>query len=363
MGGMRGRKRSAFLGHGEPFVKGRYALAEAMRRAGVGPDKPVLLPAFHCRDMVEPALYLGAEALFYPVTEDLNPDFQILANMLKSGVSPAAMVLTHYFGFPNALTETEQFCSKLGIALIEDCAHALYGEEGGRLLGSVGSYATASLWKFLPVRDGAILLDNAQVSPPRKMVSRSAVAELKAAVNLADAWLNRARRKGELPILDAGGIATEAGRMAARRVPKTANAGLCDFLPALAATRSFRSSRWLAGLADHCHVISHRRENYMKWLWGVHGVMGARPLYPDLPEGVVPYAFPLLVAEPEGAFNCLKLAGVPFWRWEDMVVTDCSVSKDYRLRLLQLPCHQELRVEELKWMIAAVRRLLPGSDA
>jgi hypothetical protein len=76
----------------------------------------------------------------------------------------------------------------------------------------------------------------------------------------------------------------------------------------------------------------------------------------------VPYAFPLLIDAAGMGFHRLKMAGIPLWRWEDMAITDCAISRDYRLRVLQLPCHQELRAEELGWMIHTVQTLLAVPD-
>ena len=91
---------------------------------------------------------------------------------------------------------------------------------------------------------------------------------------------------------------------------------------------------------------------------GMRPLPGVKPLFPDLPEGVVPYAFPLLIDASGMGFHLLKMAGIPLLRWEDMAVTDCAISRDYRIRVLQLPCHQELRAEELDWMIHTVQALL-----
>jgi hypothetical protein len=38
--------------------------------------------------------------------------------------------------------------------------------------------------------------------------------------------------------------------------------------------------------------------------------------------------------------------------------SDCQVSLQYRLRLLQLPCHQALRRWELDWMISTIVEVL-----
>lgn len=345
---------SVFLKCATSFMQGRYALLEAMRRAGVVAGAVVLLPAFHCRSMVEPVLCLGATACFYPVGADLQPDFTALSLLRAEGKPPAVMVLTHYFGFPNALDETAQFCAHHGIVLIEDCAHAFYGQSSGRLLGTVGSYAIASPWKFLPVRDGGLLRDNTGGSLPHS-VAQPWLAEIKAVAAMLQAGVQRLMHRSALPVIDPLALVAQASLMAVHGNKLVAKQGLKEIVPERVTVSALRSSRWGTRHAAHGRVARLRRENYLRWQEGVRDLSGATPLFHRLPDGVVPYIFPLLVDAI--GFHLLKLAGIPLWRWEDMAVTDCAVSRDYRIRLLQLPCHQELREEELAWMINTVRLL------
>jgi hypothetical protein len=37
----------------------------------------------------------------------------------------------------------------------------------------------------------------------------------------------------------------------------------------------------------------------------------------------------------------------------------CSITRDYRLRLLQLPCHQDLSEAEMNWMIDDIQCVSP----
>ncbi len=349
---------SAFLQGGESYVQGRYALAEALQRAGAGPGTTVLLPAFHCRSMVEPALYLNAMPFFYPLRADLQPDFTALSWLIRDSEMPVvAMLLPHYFGFPNALGEAERLCASHGIALIEDCAHAFYGQAGGRRLGTVGSYAIASPWKFLPVSDGGVLRDNTGNSISRH-IGQSWLAEAKAVAAMLQIWSQRVWHRCSLPVIEPEQLCEQAGLIAARSAVHVAESGIKGFLPERAESSSLRSSHWLAGHVMHERISQSRRENYLQWLEGVRELPGVEPLFPCLPEGVVPYAFPLLIDAEGMCFHLLKLAGMPLWRWEDMAVTDCAISRNYRVRLLQLPCHQGLRTEELAWMIRTVQTLL-----
>ena len=346
-------ERSAFLSGGESFTHSRYALAETLRRAGVVPGRTVLLPSFHCRAMVEPVLYLGAKPLFYPLMPDLSPDFAALPALLDTRV--AAMLVTHFFGFPSAIEASERLCAAHGIHLIEDCAHALYGQAGDRDLGTIGSYAVASLWKFLPIRDGSVLRDNTQQPSERQRQTRPMMAELKACAGLVETGIRSKRERLLSP--SAAKLAAAAQRIAVRGSTASAEPGLKEFSPAAAAWPAFASSRYLGVAVAHGRVAQKRRQHYQRWLIGMQGVPGVRPLNPELPEHVVPYAFPLLIDTEGLLFHYLKLAGMPIWRWEDMALTACPVARDYRLRLLQLPCHQELSEQELAWMIQTVQTL------
>ncbi|NJN14489.1 MAG: hypothetical protein HC813_02335 [Planctomycetes bacterium] len=68
----------------------------------------------------------------------------------------------------------------------------------------------------------------------------------------------------------------------------------------------------------------------------------------------------MLFDEPERRFAPLKRLGVPIVRfgeflWPGVDAGTCPVAADYSRRLFQFPCHQELRPDELDWLIAALR--------
>jgi perosamine synthetase len=67
--------------------------------------------------------------------------------------------------------------------------------------------------------------------------------------------------------------------------------------------------------------------------------------------------FPLLLERPESDFPRLKMLGVPMWRWDEMVRSDCPVAQRYRMAVVHLPCHQSLSRAELDWMIDTVEHV------
>jgi len=330
---------SAFVDQADLFASGRYALAEALSRSGVGAGTAALLPALHCRVMVESALFLGAEPCFYPVTWDLQPNMNAIREIAASR-PVRALVLPHYFGFPNTAVAVAKWCKTLGIKLIEDCAHALYGLSDDQMLGTIGDYSFASFWKFLPTPDGAALRDNTAVKLTQ-LKRRSPYDELRGIRNL---FVRRIRN-------------LRGGRTPASSI--TSNGGATgQFDQTLAVRTCLRSSRWILEHAEHALVIARRRERYREWLRGVRDLTSVRPLFRDLPDGVVPYAFPLIADDAEFFFDAIRRAGLPVWRWEEIAadaVSACSTTRHYRSALLQLPCHQELNRDQMNWMISVTR--------
>jgi perosamine synthetase len=137
-------------------TSGRVAIALALRELDVQAGQRVLVPAYHSASMVPPVLWRGAEPVFYRVHADAAVDLADLADKIDPSVR--AVMVTHYFGFPQDMAPMRALCDARGIALIEDCAHCFIGERDGRPVGAWGDYAIASSMKFLPVYEGGALV-------------------------------------------------------------------------------------------------------------------------------------------------------------------------------------------------------------
>ena len=129
------------------------------------------------------------------------------------------MIAAHYFGLPQPMSRMRQFCDDRGIALIEDCAHAMFGEADGRPIGSHGHYAIASLTKFLPTTDGGCLVygDAPRATPP--VLPRASVADqIRIVANTVETGAQHRRLPGINGLLKAGFAAADAlrGRRASR---------------------------------------------------------------------------------------------------------------------------------------------------
>lgn len=110
----------------------------------------------------------------------------------------------------------------------------------------------------------------------------------------------------------------------------------------------------ITSAATRSRIINKRRVNYLKLKEGLSDIRAVRPLFPNLQNDITPYMFPLIIDEPDIYFPLLKRLAMPIWRWDDIDTQVCNISLKYSHSLLQLPCHQELRDDELNWMIKCI---------
>lgn len=138
------------------FAFGRHALATGLQFVGVEKGDQVLLPEFICRDLLSSINAIGAEPVFYPIDDKLNP-----GRLKKTLPKVKAIIAVNYFGFPQNLDPFREYCERTGAALVEDNAHGLFScDENGVYLGTRGDIGIFSLRKTTPMPDGAALVVN-----------------------------------------------------------------------------------------------------------------------------------------------------------------------------------------------------------
>jgi perosamine synthetase len=266
--------------------------------------------------------------------------------------------------------------------LLEDCAHVIFGEYEGSPLGSFGDYTIASPMKFFPIYDGGLLtshrrpLDRITLSPLGWTFS------LRAAVILLERSLEY-RRLGPAGLVLAVPLWLKTVLL---RIAKAVGPGkpeewwgpavgerssgrTGDFEPRWMDRRMSQTSRTLMRLASKPRLAVARRRNYAFLLERLSGLPGARPLFPALPDGVVPFAFPLLVDDPAPIFHSLKAQGVPIMRFGEFLSEEIDPAAfpeaiDLSHQVFQFPCHQEMTQKDLDWLAETVRKeLLAAADA
>lgn len=354
--------------------RGCTAIALALEHAGIGPGDEVLLPAYHCIAMVEPVVWRGATARFYRV----GPDTTIDPDDLRASIGPAtrAVLVPHYFGFPQDAPALAALCRERGVLLIEDCAHTFFGRIAGKPVGSFGDYAIASPWKFFPTIDGGVLASAHRDLSSIAFDGPGAGFDAKILVNSFERALAfhrlGAARYVLGPLLHAkdallgrlkGSDATRAAADASVAGGETPAGTAPVFEAARAHWRMTATSRLIVRWSSRTGLIERRRRNYATLAGLLAGLPGIAPLFPRLPDDVVPQVVPMRMADPEAVFPVLKRAGVPIIRfgeflWPTMDAGGFPDTVDLSRRIFQFPCHQDLADDEIRWIAAEVARAL-----
>ena len=121
------------------FWKGRVAFYAILKALGVGPRDCVLVPGYTCVVVPVAVHFLGAKPLYV----DIDPEtYNVSLVQLKARVQAEAegrikaIVIQHTYGLPAKTAAIVQWARGHGIAVIEDCAHAI----GGRYRDGAGEW-------------------------------------------------------------------------------------------------------------------------------------------------------------------------------------------------------------------------------
>lgn len=367
-------------------TSGRAAILLALETLGIGPGDTVLLPTYHCPTMVAPAANLGANVAFYPLDEHGAPQLQWLEQQDLGNVR--ALLAAHFFGLPQPMAHLRAWCTQRGIALVEDCAHALFGRSGERPIGAWGDLAIASLTKFLPVPEGGCLIVNPGLAEAARVPSLrpcGMVQQARAAVDIAEVGASQDRLTGLNHLIAGtlGGLrilrgASQPGPL--QPTPGNGHSGFNTPSPRgmltvadlsinsqLAHRQLSRVSRWVARRLPRARIVQQRRSNYELLARHLAGHAGMHPLRPQLPADCAPYVFPLWVQAPDPGYSQLRELQMPVFRWDRLWPDVPKLPGDYGIQwshhMLQLACHQDLSERDLHRFIAALLKLYAHAPA
>lgn len=359
--------------HVRLVTSGRVAIGLALREMGIGPGDKVLVPAYHCASMIEPVVWSGATPVFYRIRRDTSVDLDDLD--AKTDGQTRLILATNYFGFPQDLCRLRAFCDARGVKLLEDCAHSFLGQHQGRPLGSWGDYAIASSMKFFPIYEGGALVSARHPLAGVGLRSAGWRFELKMTLNALEDGFEYGRMRWLRPLLAAPLALKTAlwntlkrNGASAKPVAPGSSEGGFSFDPAWLDKRSSAFSRLMLKTVSRRRMGALRRANYLKLHAALSALPGCRPLHAALPDDVYPWVFPLELHDMPRIFRVLKSEGVPIIRfaeylWPGVDAAVCEASVHLSRNVMQLPCHQEMREEELDWIIAKVTAALQPVQA
>lgn len=156
-------------------ASGGYALGCALRAVGIGPGDAVLTNAFTLAPVPGSIAALNARPIFVEVTPDLTLDFDDLARKAASS-GARVLMLSHMRGHLCDMEALGTLCDRLGVTIIEDCAHTMgaawNGVPSGRH-GKVGCYSMQTYKHVNSGEGGFLITDDDEVAARAILLSGS----------------------------------------------------------------------------------------------------------------------------------------------------------------------------------------------
>ncbi len=311
-----------------------------------GRERPaILMPSYMPAKLNRAALAAGYEVRFYEVHGDCRLDPGEVERRIDGDV--LALFHVHYFGFPGEIAAMRAIASARGVALVEDCALTLGATHRGRALGAWGDVALFSMRKVLLYPEGGALVvsDRFRTFRPTyvRRVSSCWSAPRFLAQRAKHAYVRLTLGADPLRLVRIGPEGFMDGRARQDLEVKALSAFTRLRLP----------------FADVEGVAEARRANYRYVLERLAVSAAIRPMFPELPAGVTPYSFPLLVREERDALRAalvrdgiLAAAGWPESPFEPGLLRTRALARS----VVELPIHQAVTQRQLDRAIRCVER-------
>ncbi|HXE94788.1 MAG TPA: aminotransferase class V-fold PLP-dependent enzyme [Dongiaceae bacterium] len=342
------------------FYFGRGALWHAIRSLHLSASDNVLVPSYHCGVEIEAVSMAGVRLRYYDVQEDFSIDLSDLHSRIDADTK--AILLIHYFGFPQPVEAIKAICTAGNITLVEDCSQALFSSFKGKPLGTFGDLAVFSQRKTLPLPDGgALLINNPSLTPDPPGNKPSNYVAVKKMIGMLFRSIFNLNPRNELPYIFERMAAIINSRVARKEGSRYSTGMEVD---------SDRCSLDMSGpsryIMDRTRiepVIRRRRDNYLCLLRHLTGVPHFRIVREQLPEGACPLFFPVRI---EGVgrhviqerllrsgingfvFGDELHAGLPRNQFRNAEMLSREV--------LSLPVHQDLKPADMAYIAETLRQ-------
>jgi perosamine synthetase len=351
------------------FSQARYAIYHGLKALRLAPGDVVLLPSYLCSAAISPVLACGAKVEFYEIDTACQPDFADLQRRIRPETK--AILAVHYFGMPCDIARFRELCDRYHLFLIEDCAHVLQGEFGGKALGTFGDLSLFSWRKFLPLYDGGELVWNGPGNIAIAWEKERWLFTLKAAKNLVEQkaeYGDGAMLKttvGFFEALGRGKIRIKGKEGAEVSSPSGDLIGL-EFDKSQVNVPMSRISRWIFKRSDLARIISTRRENYLFLVRLLSSIPDTHLIFPNLGAGQAPWVLPIIFKGIEHAHIALRSRGIPAVTWggvrhPSLPLGTFGDAEFLYENLVMLPVHQNLTEKDLQVIVDGCRSVCGAS--
>lgn len=157
------------------LASGGAAMACALRALGVKAGDSVLSNAFTLAPVPGAIASLGARPIFVEVTDDLTIDLAHLEAQAKA-TGAGVLLLSHMRGHVGDMDAMMALAGRLGLQVIEDCAHTMgarwKGVASGRH-GAIGCYSTQTYKHMNSGEGGLLITDDEELAARAVLLSGS----------------------------------------------------------------------------------------------------------------------------------------------------------------------------------------------
>jgi dTDP-4-amino-4,6-dideoxygalactose transaminase len=327
------------------FHRGGAALYHLLRTMRLGPGATILVPDYHGGNEIAALRAAGARLIFYRVDRWMQPDLDQIERLAPGA---RCLYVIHYLGWPQPMRPIKDLCRERGLFLIEDCAQSFLTTTDDGPLGRFGDFSVFCLYKTLPVPDGGLLVQNTLRLDGIEAAPRSEPALSTLLGRTADLLIQRVRGRSRRAGRALLAVRRGAGRLARRLPQRRPHAPGGAFEAADSDGRTAWISRALLARFDYGAIIERRRANFRH----LRDRLAGRVEIPraDLPDGVCPLFFPILVSDKEAVARALRRRGVEaveFWNQGDLLgsLAEGEEARHLRRHLLEIPIHQDMTRE------------------
>ncbi len=344
----------------------RNALFHGLKFLGLTAGKKVLVPAFHCRTVVEPVIQFGCEVVFYNIHRDGTVDFQDLEDKIDQHTQ--ALIAIHYFGVLQPVRQLRNFCEQHGLLFIEDCAHILCGEIDGAPIGSFGDVSIFSWRKFFPMNDGGLLVRNSTSSHvPVDWKRLDAWRQVKIIKNLFENALQD-RKRQETPVSKR--ISTNPSIQKTSRENEVNEGGqtrgqnqAADFDYSQVDWPMSQSSKSILRNMDFPAIVQKRKDNSRNLLNAMRDVSEVESWGASEEKDLCTWAFPILIPTRCDVHIKLREKGIQAFSWDGVIHPTLPLEKFPEAKFLYdhlvlLPNQQSLTREELRLVMSDLKDVL-----
>ena len=345
------------------FYRARNAIYHLFRLlCETRPMLTVLAPDYNSGNEVLAMQAAGATIRYCPIDRNLQLDPAEVERHCERH-NPDVLYVIHYAGWAQPMAALTEVCRRRNMLLVEDCALALLSADGSRPLGTFGDWAVFCLYKTLPLPNGAVLVQNtpeATVERGLEALSLRSPGVRPAVGRTAELIVQRLRSRADRIGSALDSLKRRAGRAATALNVRGPNVGDIGFeIDDVDLAMSSVSMRVLRRL-DVETIRTRRIANYRRLAERMRGAV--TPVFNDLPDGVCPLFFPVLVPNKHQAALALQARGVDALEfWNDRVDLDGAqpgaAEAFFHTHVLELPVHQDLTSRHLDHVARQVASL------